>query len=82
MDEEIFRVNGKGTAPSLVDLCINMAIDNIRYLGDVGETDFYFLEQILPHCTKDQLMHVEKSTKVSCLMLFFLKCFCYDWKWF
>lgn len=63
MDEEIFRVNGMGTAPSLVDLCINMAIDNIRYLGDVGETDFDFLEQILPHCTKDQLMHVEKSTK-------------------
>ncbi|XP_004309753.1 PREDICTED: uncharacterized protein LOC101308339 [Fragaria vesca subsp. vesca] len=64
MDEEFFRPNGKGIAPpSLVDLCIHVAIDNIRYLGDVGETDFDFLEQILPHSTKDQLMHIEKSTK-------------------
>ncbi|XP_050380320.1 elongin-A [Argentina anserina] len=64
MDGEFFRANGKGiAAPSLVELCIHMAIDNIRYLGDVGGTDFDFLEQILPHCTKDQLMHIEKSTK-------------------
>lgn len=67
MDEQFFRPNGKGIAPpSLVDLCVHVAIDNIRYLGDVGETDFDFLEQILPHSTKDQLMHIEKSTKVSC----------------
>lgn len=49
--------------PSLVDLCIRTAIDNVRYLGDVGETDINFLEQILPHCTVDQLMHVEKSSE-------------------
>ncbi|EOX92945.1 RNA polymerase II transcription factor SIII [Theobroma cacao] len=49
--------------PSLVDLCIRTAIDNVRYLGDVGETDSHLLERILPHCTMDQLIHVEKSTK-------------------
>ena len=51
--------------PSLVDLCVRTAIDNVRYLGDVGETDSHLLECILPHCTIDQLLHVEKSTKVS-----------------
>ncbi|KAA0054521.1 transcription elongation factor B polypeptide 3 isoform X2 [Cucumis melo var. makuwa] len=49
--------------PSLVDLCVNKAIDNIRFLGDVGETDIHLLERILPHCTVDQLMHVEKSSE-------------------
>jgi hypothetical protein len=57
-------VNGRKTAPSLVDLCVNTAIDNLRYLGDVGETDLYLLERILPHCTLDQLMHIEKSSQV------------------
>ncbi|KAI9177988.1 hypothetical protein LWI28_021402 [Acer negundo] len=50
-------------APSLVDLCVETAIDNVRYLGDVGETDLHLLDRILPHCTFDQLMHVENSTK-------------------
>ncbi|KAJ8763065.1 hypothetical protein K2173_023270 [Erythroxylum novogranatense] len=49
-------------APSLVDLCVNVAISNVMYLGDVGETDFHLLDRILPHCTLDQLIHVEKST--------------------
>ncbi|KAL4352409.1 hypothetical protein GQ457_06G042630 [Hibiscus cannabinus] len=49
--------------PSLVDLCVRTAIDNVRYLGDVGETDTHLLERILPHCTVDQLLHVEKSTR-------------------
>ncbi|XP_022741473.1 uncharacterized protein LOC111293036 isoform X2 [Durio zibethinus] len=49
--------------PSLVDLCVRTAIDNVRYLGDVGETDSHLLERILPHCTVDQLLHVEKSTQ-------------------
>lgn len=51
--------------PSLVDLCVRTVIDNVRYLGDVGETDSHLLERILPHCTVDQLLHVETSTKVS-----------------
>ncbi|XP_004308816.1 PREDICTED: elongin-A-like [Fragaria vesca subsp. vesca] len=50
-------------APSLVELCIETAIDNRKYLGDVGDVDFKFLEQILSHCSKEQLMHIEKRTK-------------------
>lgn len=56
--------------PSLVDLCVKTVVQNLRYLGDVGETDSHLLERILPHCTIDQLLHVEMSTKVSCLALF------------
>ncbi|KAK4749823.1 hypothetical protein SAY87_027272 [Trapa incisa] len=52
----------KRKVPSLVDLCVRTAIDNVRYLGDVGETDLDLLEHILPHCTVDQLMHIENST--------------------
>ncbi|XP_021678527.2 elongin-A isoform X2 [Hevea brasiliensis] len=52
----------KRKAPTLVDLCVNVAISHVRYLGDVGETDLHLLDRILPHCTLDQLMHVEKST--------------------
>jgi elongin-A len=48
--------------PSLVDLCVRIAIDNVRYLGDVGETDLHLLERILRHCSEDQLMHVEKNS--------------------
>ncbi|KAL7000615.1 hypothetical protein U1Q18_001767 [Sarracenia purpurea var. burkii] len=53
----------KQKVPSLVDLCVQTAIDNVRYLGDVGETDQHLLEHILPHCTVEQLMHVEDSTE-------------------
>ncbi|PIA62647.1 hypothetical protein AQUCO_00200573v1 [Aquilegia coerulea] len=49
--------------PTLVQLCVQTAIDNVRYLGDVGETDIDLLKDILPHCTVDQLMHIEKSTE-------------------
>lgn len=50
--------------PSLVDLCVQTAIDNLRYLGDVGETDLHLLARILPHCTLEQLTQVEDSTQV------------------
>ncbi|KAK9286026.1 hypothetical protein L1049_025229 [Liquidambar formosana] len=53
----------KRGVPSLLDLCIMTAIDNVRYLGDVGETDIDLLGHILPHCNADQLMHVEKCTE-------------------
>lgn len=59
-----FGVSGRKLLPSLVDLCIKTAIDNVRYLGDVGETDINLLDRILPHCTLDQLMHVEKCSEV------------------
>lgn len=49
--------------PSLVDLCVQTAVDNVRYLGDVGETDIHLLERVLPHCSLEQLIHVEKSTE-------------------
>ncbi|XP_061340365.1 LOW QUALITY PROTEIN: uncharacterized protein LOC133286879 [Gastrolobium bilobum] len=54
-----------GKAPSLVDLCVQKVIDNIRYLGNVGSVDDHLLERILPHCTLDQLMHVEKASEGS-----------------
>ncbi|KAA8525021.1 hypothetical protein F0562_011341 [Nyssa sinensis] len=53
----------KQKVPSLVDLCVQTAVDNVRYLGDVGETDIHLLERILPHCTVEQLMHIENSTE-------------------
>ncbi|XP_042975065.1 uncharacterized protein LOC122306672 isoform X1 [Carya illinoinensis] len=56
-------LNGRKTPPSLVDLCVKTAIDNVRYLGDVGETDLDLLDRILAHCTVDQLMHVEKCSE-------------------
>lgn len=49
--------------PTLVDICVQKLIDNVRYLGNVGYVDQHLLERILPHCTVEQLMHVEKSTK-------------------
>ncbi|KAK4369055.1 hypothetical protein RND71_012847 [Anisodus tanguticus] len=49
--------------PSLVDLCVQTTVDNVRYLGDVGETDIHLLERILPHCSLEQLIHVENSTE-------------------
>ncbi|XP_059284139.1 uncharacterized protein LOC132037622 isoform X2 [Lycium ferocissimum] len=53
----------KRMVPSLIDLCVQTAVDNVRYLGDVGETDIHLLERILPHCTLEQLIHVENSTE-------------------
>ncbi|CAH8387543.1 unnamed protein product [Eruca vesicaria subsp. sativa] len=48
--------------PSLVDLCVRLAIDNVRYIGYVGGVDFQLLEKIFQHCTLEQLMHIEDST--------------------
>ncbi|XP_051134723.1 uncharacterized protein LOC127253951 [Andrographis paniculata] len=49
--------------PSLVDLCVQVAIKYVRYLGDVGETDYHLLDRILSHCTLDQLKHIEDCTE-------------------
>ncbi|KAG0470101.1 hypothetical protein HPP92_016801 [Vanilla planifolia] len=49
--------------PSLVKLCIGSAIANLRYIGDVGALDMHLLKDILPHCTIDQLMNIEKSAE-------------------
>ncbi|CAK9317521.1 unnamed protein product [Citrullus colocynthis] len=52
---------GKAISSLNNDAWINEVIDSVRFIGDVGETDLQFLELILPHCTIDQLMHIEKS---------------------
>lgn len=62
-----------GKAPSLVDLCVQTAIDNIRYIGNVGPTDSHLLERILPHCTVEQLMHIENVTAVRWTIFSLLK---------
>ncbi|CAL9041143.1 unnamed protein product [Musa banksii] len=49
--------------PTLVELCLQTAISNLRYIGDVGEVDLYLLKDILPHCNIDQLTHIEDSTQ-------------------
>ncbi|XP_017243572.1 uncharacterized protein LOC108215582 isoform X2 [Daucus carota subsp. sativus] len=49
--------------PSLVDLCVQTAIDNVRYLGDVGGVGEQLLERILPHCDVDQLKHIEDCSE-------------------
>ena len=53
----------KGKLIALDDRWVSIAIDNLDSFGDVGYLDFKFLEQVLPHCSKDQLIHIEKSTK-------------------
>lgn len=66
MEGYVSQIKGKEIliVPSLVDLCVKTAIDNVEYLGDVGVTDSKFLIQILPHCTVDQLKYIEDSTEV------------------
>ena len=53
----------KTTSSFLNNLSINEAIDSLKFLGDVGDTDLNLLDHILPHCTIDQLMHIENSSK-------------------
>ncbi|XP_071729195.1 uncharacterized protein [Rutidosis leptorrhynchoides] len=47
--------------PSLFDLCAEKVVDDVRYLGDLVETNQHLLERILPHCTVDQLIRIEDS---------------------
>ncbi|PRQ56537.1 putative RNA polymerase II transcription factor SIII, subunit A [Rosa chinensis] len=42
---------------------VSTTIDNQRFLVNVNDMDLDLLEQILPHCSKTQLIHIEKSTK-------------------
>ncbi|KAG9448815.1 hypothetical protein H6P81_008780 [Aristolochia fimbriata] len=53
----------KGSSLSSSKQNIETAIDSLRYMGDVGETDISILKEILPHCTAEQLMHIENSSK-------------------
>ncbi|KAK3026976.1 hypothetical protein RJ639_041737, partial [Escallonia herrerae] len=45
------------------ELYTQRAIDNVQYLGDVGDTSVHLLECILPHCTAERLRDIENSTK-------------------
>ncbi|CAK9319384.1 unnamed protein product [Citrullus colocynthis] len=59
MYEEVSKI----TTSFLNNLSINEAIDSLKFLGDVGDADLNLLDRILPHCTIDQLMHIENSSK-------------------
>ncbi|PRQ60090.1 putative RNA polymerase II transcription factor SIII, subunit A [Rosa chinensis] len=53
----------KGRLIRLNDHWVSIAIDNLDSFGHVGYLDFKFLDQVLPHCSTDQLVHIKKSTK-------------------
>lgn len=57
------QADQKGKALSFA--AVSAAIANRRFLWDVSDMDLEVLEQILPHCSKTQLTHIEKSTKGS-----------------
>ncbi|EMS51051.1 Transcription elongation factor B polypeptide 3 [Triticum urartu] len=47
---------------SLLDLCIRSAVDNLRTLNSVDIVPDELLKRILPHCTLEQLRHIESCT--------------------
>ncbi|XP_050379756.1 uncharacterized protein LOC126797123 [Argentina anserina] len=53
----------KGKLFRLDDGYVSVAIDNLDSLHDVGYLHFDFLNKVLPHCSKAQLIHIEESTK-------------------
>ncbi|CAO2200629.1 unnamed protein product [Urochloa humidicola] len=50
---------------SLVDLCVQKAIDNLRYVNHVDGIATELLKRILPHCTLKQLEHIEDQTQMD-----------------
>ena len=61
------RVRRREKPPSLEDLCVQSAIDNLQFLADVGETDINLLAKILPHCSPEQLHRIETTSSVCAL---------------
>nr|CAB3480130.1 unnamed protein product [Digitaria exilis] len=51
--------------PSLLDLCVQKIIDNLRDLGGVDGIEMELLKRILPHCTLEQLTRVENRTRMD-----------------
>ncbi|CAL9188205.1 unnamed protein product [Musa hybrid cultivar] len=49
--------------PSLVELCRDTAIANLRFMGDVGDTELHLLKDILPRCNIEELTHIEYSSE-------------------
>lgn len=62
--------------PSLVELCTQTAIVNLRYMADVGEMDLHLLKDILRHCNIDQLTHIENSTEVRAMFSYCFQLCC------
>ncbi|WVZ94895.1 hypothetical protein U9M48_040727 [Paspalum notatum var. saurae] len=50
---------------SLVELCVQKCIDNLRYVGSVDGVETELLKRILPHCTLDQLTRIESRTQMD-----------------
>ncbi|CAL5003833.1 unnamed protein product [Urochloa decumbens] len=50
---------------SLVDLCVEKAIDNLRQVNHVDGIATELLKRILPHCTLPQLKHIVKNTHMD-----------------
>ena len=52
----------KGRLFRLNDNWVSVAIGLLDSFGDVGSYHPDFLEKLLPHCSKDQLAHIERCT--------------------
>lgn len=60
------------------------AIDNLHRVGDVGSSNEALLRRLLPHCTAEQLEHIETSTQVFTLaicMTLIYYCKLEPWAW-
>lgn len=50
--------------PSLLELCIRTACENVAHIGDVGSLPTQFVSRILQSCSEaDQLRHIEVCSK-------------------
>jgi elongin-A len=54
---------------SLLELCVRNVIDNLRYVDSMDGVEMQLLKRILPHCTLEQLTHIESRTEVLLLDL-------------
>ncbi|KAE8809378.1 Transcription elongation factor B polypeptide 3 [Hordeum vulgare] len=50
---------------SLLELCFRSAVDNLRYMNSVDNLEMGLLKRILPHCTLEQLTHIESCTEMD-----------------
>ncbi|XP_047080159.1 uncharacterized protein LOC124690875 [Lolium rigidum] len=55
-------MEAEGKAPSLLELCVRKAIDNLRHIQSVDGVDTPLLRRILPHCDLEQLTRIESRT--------------------
>jgi len=50
---------------SLLDMCVQKLIDNLRYVVRVDGIEMELLKRILPHCTLEQLTRIENRTEMD-----------------